>query len=31
MIACEECGYEFDPVATRWLCPSCGRKHHCCD
>jgi predicted RNA-binding Zn-ribbon protein involved in translation (DUF1610 family) len=31
MIECEACGHEFDPVATRWLCPYCGRKHHCCD
>lgn len=31
MIECESCGTPFDPVSTRWLCPECGRKHHCCD
>ena len=27
---CERCGYRFDPVRTRWLCPACRYKHHCC-
>lgn len=31
MIVCENCEKEFDPIQTRWLCPFCGRKHHCCE
>ena len=31
MLECEACGEEFDPVATRWLCPHCGHKAHCCE
>lgn len=28
---CQECGHTFDPIATRWRCPACGLKHHCCE
>lgn len=28
---CEYCGVEFDPVATRWLCPHCFMKNTCCE
>jgi len=28
---CEYCGVPFDPVKTRWLCPWCKRKNHCCE
>jgi hypothetical protein len=28
---CEYCDREFDPIATRWLCPHCHMKHNCCD
>jgi Zn finger protein HypA/HybF involved in hydrogenase expression len=31
MIECENCGEPFDPIATRWFCPFCHTKHHCCD
>ncbi len=28
---CDFCGQEFDPIATRWLCPHCHGKANCCD
>ncbi|HEU5455304.1 MAG TPA: hypothetical protein VFU85_06420 [Nocardioides sp.] len=28
---CDYCGDEFDPIATRWLCPHCHMKANCCD
>ena len=28
---CDYCGYEFDPIASRWLCPACHQKSSCCD
>ncbi|HET8665663.1 MAG TPA: hypothetical protein VFM08_15205 [Nocardioides sp.] len=28
---CDYCGEEFDPIATRWLCPHCHMKANCCD
>jgi len=28
---CDYCGKEFDPIATRWLCPHCHMKANCCD
>lgn len=28
---CENCGEGYDPVATRWRCPRCGYKEHCCE
>jgi hypothetical protein len=28
---CEHCGWPFDPIATRWLCPHCHQKANCCD
>ena len=28
---CDFCGEEFDPIATRWLCPHCHAKANCCD
>jgi ADP-ribose pyrophosphatase YjhB (NUDIX family) len=30
-VICEFCDREFDPIATRWLCPWCHCKAHCCD
>ena len=30
-VACDYCGEEFDPIATRWLCPHCHMKANCCD
>jgi len=33
MIRCENenCRRWFDPLVSRWLCPWCKHKHHCCD
>jgi hypothetical protein len=28
---CDYCNREFDPIATRWLCPHCHMKANCCD
>lgn len=28
---CDYCNEPFDPISTRWRCPSCGFKAHCCD
>lgn len=28
---CDFCGEEFDPIATRWLCPHCHQKANCCN
>lgn len=28
---CLMCGFEFDPIATRWRCTNCGFKANCCD
>lgn len=28
---CENCGEDFNPESSRWLCPVCKTKHHCCD
>ena len=28
---CDYCGNGYDPVATRWRCPACGFKGHCCE
>jgi hypothetical protein len=28
---CDYCHREFDPIATRWLCPHCHMKANCCD
>jgi len=30
-VPCDYCGAEFDPIATRWLCPHCHMKANCCD
>jgi len=30
-VPCDFCGVEFDPIATRWLCPHCHMKANCCD
>ena len=30
-VTCDFCGSEFDPIATRWLCPRCHMKTNCCD
>ena len=24
MVECKDCGEEYPPVATHWICPSCG-------
>jgi len=29
--SCMACGHEFDPIATRWFCPSCKFKANCCE
>ncbi len=31
LVPCDYCGVEFDPIATRWLCPHCHMKANCCD
>jgi hypothetical protein len=31
VVPCDYCGVEFDPIATRWLCPHCHMKANCCD
>lgn len=28
---CVNCGFEFDPIKFRWLCPSCKFKNSCCE
>jgi hypothetical protein len=30
-LTCFNCGHEFDPIRTRWLCPVCGYHTPCCD
>jgi len=30
-VSCDYCGREFDPIATRWLCPHCHMKASCCE
>lgn len=30
-LTCFNCGHEFDPIRTRWLCPRCGYHTPCCD
>ena len=30
MIPCENCEQPYDPIGTRWKCPHCGHKNHCC-
>ena len=27
---CENCEQPYDPIGTRWKCPHCGFKNHCC-
>ena len=29
--SCLACGFEFDPIATRWFCPHCKFKANCCE
>jgi rubredoxin len=29
-MTCDNCGYEFNPIATRWRCTACGLKAYCC-
>lgn len=29
--SCDQCGYEFDPIACRWRCPACSWKASCCE
>jgi hypothetical protein len=31
LVSCDYCGEDFDPIATRWLCPHCHMKANCCD
>ncbi len=28
---CGNCGYPYDPTATRWMCPECRWKDTCCE
>lgn len=28
---CDVCGYDYDPIGSRWMCPHCKTKHPCCD
>ena len=28
---CAACGFEFDPIRYRWLCPQCKHKNSCCE
>jgi len=28
---CPYCGIPYDPTESRWRCPSCGFKDHCCE
>src|SRR4051812_45332207 len=30
-LICYQCGHEFDPIQSRWLCPRCGYHTPCCD
>ena len=30
MMPCENCETPYDPIGTRWKCPHCGFKNHCC-
>jgi len=30
-LTCANCGYDFDPISSRWLCPRCKWKTPCCD
>jgi len=30
MVPCEYCETPYDPIGTRWKCPHCGFKNHCC-
>lgn len=30
-MTCLYCGLDFDPIATRWLCPHCHMKASCCE
>ena len=30
-MTCDYCDTEFEPTATRWLCPACHQKMPCCD
>jgi len=30
VIPCEHCETPYDPIGTRWKCPHCGFKNHCC-
>lgn len=30
-LLCNVCGYDFDPIATRWMCPHCKAKWSCCE
>lgn len=29
--SCLYCDTEFDPIAARWRCQSCGQKASCCE
>lgn len=30
-MTCVYCGFPFDPVKYRWVCPACGMKESCCE
>jgi predicted Zn-ribbon and HTH transcriptional regulator len=31
VMECVACGFEFDPIKYRWLCPNCKHKNSCCE
>lgn len=31
VIECDNCGQQYEPVRTRWLCPHCKFKASCCE
>jgi predicted Zn-ribbon and HTH transcriptional regulator len=28
---CCACGFAFDPIRYRWVCPKCKTKNTCCE
>lgn len=28
---CSNCGYPYNPISSRWLCPNCHWKDTCCE
>lgn len=31
LVECENCGREYEPTQTRWICPHCKWKSTCCE